>query len=213
MICATCSRLAQPKRKSHPEIMGQAHGRDVAAQSKHSNWHGRVIDMVRFSHSHCGYRSATKMRCKLELRKRKHLPKNRNPNQRKYRRMALTREQQEKLRTQIVEVILSYRRQYLASGSSALTHWDVLQNRALSAARRTGTIDRWTSMYRKNLQLPAPDSLGSSAILDLTTFVRELGSGADGQALAIIREEIGLLMAMARKCAEERKEARGNDSL
>ena len=111
----------------------------------------------------------------------------------------------------LVEVILSNRRQYLAGGASALTHWDMLHNRALSAARRSSTVDKWVSLYRRGLQLGAPDSSACSAIVDLTGTVRELN--ADSATIAMIRDEIGLLMALARKCAEERKEARGNDSI
>jgi hypothetical protein len=46
--------------------------------------------------------------------------------------------------------------------------------------------------------------------LELTTFVRELGSGADGATLSMIRNELGLLMAMTRKCAEDRREQKGD---
>jgi hypothetical protein len=119
--------------------------------------------------------------------------------------------QKEKLRTQIVEVLIAYRRQYLATGASALTHWDILQNRTMSAARRSGTMDQWVSLLAQKLQLQAPDKGACSAILDLTAFVRELGSGADGVALSMIRSELGLLMALTRKCAEERREQRGNE--
>jgi hypothetical protein len=56
--------------------------------------------------------------------------------------------------------------------------------------------------------LQAPDKGACSAILELTTFVRELGSGADGATLSIVRNELGLLMAMTRKCAEDRREQR-----
>jgi hypothetical protein len=127
--------------------------------------------------------------------------------------VAITEEQKEKLRTMTVEVILSNRRQYLALGANALTHWDMLHNRALSAVRRSGTVDKWVSLFRRSLQLAAPDSSACSVILDLTTTVKELR--ADGATLAMIRDELGLLMAMARKCAEERKEAKanGNDSI
>lgn len=122
--------------------------------------------------------------------------------------MRLDENKKEKLRTLIVEVLIAYRRQYLANGGSPLNHWDILQNRSLSAARRSGTMDQWVSLLARGLQLQAPDKGACSAILDLTTFVRELGSGADGTTLSMIRTELGLLMALTRKCAEERREQR-----
>lgn len=69
-------------------------------------------------------------------------------------------------------------------------------------------MDQWVSLLARGLQLQAPDKGACSAILDLTTFVRELGSGADGTTLSMIRTELGLLMALTRKCAEERREQR-----
>ena len=55
-----------------------------------------------------------------------------------------------------MEVLIAYRRQYLCERGSPLNHWDILQNRSLSAARRSGTMDQWVSLPARGLQLQAP---------------------------------------------------------
>lgn len=118
----------------------------------------------------------------------------------------LSEEQAEQLRSLTVEMILEVRRAYLASGASPLKHWDQLQNRALSSARRASSADEWVTMLCRGLQLPALSSSASRALLDLTHAVREMG--AAGQWLSMLDREIGLVMALARVSSEERRAAR-----
>lgn len=110
----------------------------------------------------------------------------------------------EKLRTLLVELVLSLRRQYLAAGGNAITHWERLENAIVAAARQSGTIDRWTTKIRNKLNLSGLSGDDARILLDLCSQVKELG--ADRECLGLAREETALLIAMARKCAEERRE-------
>jgi gamma-glutamyl:cysteine ligase YbdK (ATP-grasp superfamily) len=101
-----------------------------------------------------------------------------------------------------VEFLLCVRAAYLANGGSPLKHWDQIQNRMLSASRRAVTADEWTSLVCRGLQLPALQLHGAVALHDLCFAVRE--SAAASRWLDMIQREYGLLMAMARLCAEQR---------
>lgn len=118
--------------------------------------------------------------------------------------------QKERLRSLIVEFLLEVRAAYLRAGGSPLKHWDQMQNRMRSAARRTSSPAEWATQLLRGLQLPAPSSLASQALLDLDGYVREAGVGRAW--LALIELEYGLLMALTRKCAEQRREAREETS-
>lgn len=116
-----------------------------------------------------------------------------------------TEEQLEKLRTAIVEVVLEARRIYLREDiKRALKHWEQLQNRALSAARRASSANEWVTMFCRGLQLPALDSSGCSAVLELTHLGKEIGHA---HVLALLERETGDLMAMARVASEQRRDA------
>lgn len=120
----------------------------------------------------------------------------------------LTEEQKERLRTLTVEFLLEVRRAYLMAGASPLKHWDQLQSRMLSAARRSATADEWTTAVLRGLQLPAlggsrkGGNSASRVLIDLTSTIRE-ADGA-GEWLDMIQREYGLLMAMTREAAEKR---------
>ena len=105
-----------------------------------------------------------------------------------------------------MEVPIAYRRQYLANGitTEPLGH---PANRSLSAARRSGDHGPVVSLPTSPCN-SSPDKGACSAILDLTTFVRELGA-ADGTTLSMIRTNLDLLMALTMKIAEERRGAKG----
>lgn len=79
----------------------------------------------------------------------------------------------------------------------------------IAAARQSGTVDRWSSKVRSKLGVGAPGGEDSRILLDLCNQVREWS--ADRACLQLLREEHALLIAMARKCAEERKESRKNN--
>lgn len=116
-----------------------------------------------------------------------------------------TEDQLEKLRTRIVEVLLEARRIYLREDMKrALKHWEQIQNRALAAARTSSSMDEWVTRLCRGLQLPALDSSGCSAVLDLTHLAREVGQA---HALALVERETGLLMALARVASEQRRGA------
>lgn len=120
--------------------------------------------------------------------------------------MAIKDEDLERLRTKTVEFILCVRAEYLRAGASPLKHWDQIQNRMLSAARRSTSADEWATTLCRGLQLPALNSASSKALIDLGATVRELGGAAEW--LDMVQREYGLLMAMARLSADERRAAR-----
>lgn len=111
----------------------------------------------------------------------------------------------EKLRTLTVEVLLTVRAAYLAAGGNPLKHYDQIENRMRSAARRSQTPEEWTTALYRGLQLPAPSSSGSRALVDLAAFVAEQRCAVAW--LDLIEREHGYLMAMMRLCAEQRREA------
>lgn len=123
---------------------------------------------------------------------------------------SLSDEKKERLRTLTVEFLMEVRRAYLMAGASPLKHWDQIQSRLLSAARRSTTADEWTTALLRGLQLPAlggsrkGGNNASRALIDLTSEVRE--SGAASEWLDMIQREYGLLMALTREAAERRSE-------
>ena len=118
--------------------------------------------------------------------------------------MGLDEQKKEKLRTLTVEVLLAARAAYLASGGNVLRHWEQIQDRARSAAGRSTTPEEWATKLYRGLQLPAPSSSGSRALVDLAAYVAEQSCAA--WWLDLIDREIGYLMAMTRLCAEQRRE-------
>jgi hypothetical protein len=115
--------------------------------------------------------------------------------------------QLERLRTKTVELLLELRAAYLRTpGCSPLKHWEVLQNRLLSAARRAASPDEWSTLMMRGLQLPNLRSSACQALVDLGAAVRELG--AQREWLDMLEREYGLLMAMTRLAAERQREAR-----
>lgn len=113
----------------------------------------------------------------------------------------------EKLRTLTVEVLLSMRAAYLATGASPLTHWDTLQNRMRSAARRSENPEEWATALARGLQLQALNSSASRALVDLVAHVAEQSCAPAW--LDLVEREYGLLMAMTRRLAEERAAEKG----
>ena len=122
----------------------------------------------------------------------------------------LKEDELERLRTKTVELLLELRRAYLAHGGNAITHWDRIQNVLLSACRRCESPDEVATSMCRSLQLPALGSSGSRALIDLGAAVRELGAARAW--LDVCERETGLIMAMARLSAEERRDARAADA-
>jgi hypothetical protein len=110
----------------------------------------------------------------------------------------------EKLRTQTVELLLVVRAAYLADGGNPLKHWDQIQDRMRSAARRAQTPEEWATLLCKGLQLPVLSGKASKVLVDLVAMVAERGCAMEW--LDLIEREYGLLMALTRLCAEQRRE-------
>lgn len=120
----------------------------------------------------------------------------------------LNEKQKELLRTMTVELLLELRRGYLAAGANPLKHWAQLQNRMLSAARRSTGPDEWATAMMRGLQIPVVSKSVSLLLLALGAGVREMGAAREW--LDMIEREFGLLMAMTRLAAERQKEERDN---
>lgn len=116
----------------------------------------------------------------------------------------------EKLRTLTVEVLLELRNAYLRDGANPLKHWEQLQNRMRSASRRSRTPEEWATMIARGLQLRAFGSSGSQALIDLVAVVAEQGCAAEW--LDLVEREYGFLMALTRRCAEQRREAKDKEA-
>lgn len=102
------------------------------------------------------------------------------------------------------DLILVLRGEYLGSGANALKHWDQLEARAMLAARTSSRMSEWCSTLRRRLNLGSPSSSASSAMVALCAEV----DADDDEALQIIEDEMGWIMALCRTEAERRKEAR-----
>jgi hypothetical protein len=119
----------------------------------------------------------------------------------------LSEVQLEQLRTKTVELLLELRRLYLRSPqANMLKHWEILQNRMLSAARRAANPDEWVTSMLRGMQIPSVSSACSAAIVSLGGAVRE--AGAAREWLDMVEREYGLLLAMARLAAEQARESR-----
>lgn len=65
--------------------------------------------------------------------------------------------------TLTVELLLALRRELLATGASALGHWDQLQSRLTIASRTSADLSSWFSTMCRQLNLPAVSSVSSKA--------------------------------------------------
>lgn len=112
----------------------------------------------------------------------------------------------EKLRTLTVEFLLAVRAAYLRAGAKPMKHWEQLQSRCLSAARRAAGPEEWTTLVLRGLQIQSLDSSGSSTLRELVNGVVEVG--AVDEWFRMIEREIGYLMATARGIADAKREER-----
>lgn len=115
-------------------------------------------------------------------------------------------EYEKTLRALLMEWLLALRREYLATGANAITHWDQLQTRMIAASRTTGTVAGWVSKVRYSLRLGAPsrDSSQCSTALERETQEERV---KDADVLRLVERRAPMLVALARVTAEERKEA------
>lgn len=113
-------------------------------------------------------------------------------------------QQREAVRDAAVALVMETRAEFLASGASALTHWDQLHDRLLVSMRSSETVETLVTAWRKGLRLGAPSLPSSEASQRLVE-----AADADAQEMIeMLEAEIGLVMARARLEAERRKEAR-----
>ena len=108
------------------------------------------------------------------------------------------------MRSATVLLILELRAMYLANGASPLKHWDQISDRTRSSARKSTSVQEWSSALMRSLQLAAPSKSASSAISSLLATVAERSA----EWLDLVERECGLLMALAREEAERRKDVR-----
>lgn len=104
-----------------------------------------------------------------------------------------------------VDVLLAMRAQFLATGASALKHWDQLAEAMKSAVRRSSGPETWVSTMGARLRLESPSSDLSAKSVALVETVRRYDVRA---WLALVESEGVYLLARARTLAEERREAR-----
>lgn len=121
--------------------------------------------------------------------------------------MGLEEAKRERLRTLLVEMLLAFRREYLAtSQAKVLEHWRILLDKMQISARTSRNADEWASATARRLQIQSLGNSTCSALLELSGFVRDEGAWADMRHL--IDRERGLLEALGRKSAEESKARR-----
>jgi hypothetical protein len=119
----------------------------------------------------------------------------------------LPEEKKERLRSLTVELLLDVRSQYLQTpGCNVLKHWDQLTSRMRAAARMTEGPDEWATRLLRALQIASPSKYSSDSLLKLSHQCREWQ--AESEFLDLIEREHALLIAMTRKCSEERADAR-----
>jgi len=107
------------------------------------------------------------------------------------------------IREAAIRVLLETRREYLAAGANALKHWEQLYDRLVLALRTSSTAEQFVSAFRRGLHLGAPSVEAARAAVALAEAM-----DADAASwIALLEEEVGYLVAAARKAAEERKEA------
>lgn len=104
----------------------------------------------------------------------------------------------------VVELLLEARREYLAGGANALKHWQQIHDRALLATRTSQRISEWVSALSHGLQLGSPSSSRSSATMALANEV----DADDAEAIDLIEDELGYIMARCRLEAERRRDER-----
>jgi hypothetical protein len=113
----------------------------------------------------------------------------------------------ERLRTLLVEMLMAFRREYLqTTGCNRLEHWRILLDRMQAAARSSRNADEWATQVAKSLQIQQLGKYACQSLIELSSFVREQDLWPDARRL--VDRERGLLEALGRRIAEERKEAR-----
>lgn len=119
--------------------------------------------------------------------------------------MKLTTEQRNKLEGLAVALMLEVRKDFLAGGAKALTHWDQLQTRMRRAAATTGTFPAWFTSLCLGLRLAAPSNSTSSAAAKVISALAEIERG-DRAWISLINAEYACILARCRLEADRRRE-------
>lgn len=113
----------------------------------------------------------------------------------------MNKESKEIAKTLTVELLLALRRELLATGASALGHWDQLQSRLTIASRTSADLSSWFSTMCRQLNLPAVSSVSSKAFRELLECVKE----HEREWIKEIEVTVPALIARTRVEAEARR--------
>lgn len=116
------------------------------------------------------------------------------------------------LRWRFADLIVMVRRQYLANGGKPLTNWEDLDARLRLALRTTGSMEALVERWLRDLRIPLPDSLTSSALLSFRDEVeQQRGAGwitSDRALFQLLETQRALAMAEARELVEKARAER-----
>jgi hypothetical protein len=116
------------------------------------------------------------------------------------------------LRWRFADLIVAVRRQYLANGGKPLTNWEDLDARLRLALRTTGSMEALVERWLRDLRIPLPDSLTSSALLSFRDEVeQQRGAGwitSDRALFQLLETQRALAMAEARELVEKARAER-----
>lgn len=116
------------------------------------------------------------------------------------------------LRWRFADLIVMVRRQYLANGGKPMTNWEDLDARLRLALRTTGSMEALVERWLRDLRIPLPDSLTSSALLSFRDEVeQQRGAGwitSDRALFQLLETQRALAMAEARELVEKARAER-----
>lgn len=108
----------------------------------------------------------------------------------------------ERVRQATVVFLDAARRDYLkTTGANPLKQYEMVANRARSAARMSTSVEEWTSAALRGLKVASPSSWVSSAMVAL----REGVGARSAEWLDLVEREIGYLMAEVQLRVDNRK--------
>lgn len=113
-------------------------------------------------------------------------------------------QRREDLRNATISLLLEVRRAYLATGASALDHWQQIQSRTRRAAKSSTTVEEWFSTLSRGLRLP---SAGSSLSSELESLRSIVGDDA-AEWLRMLEDETAALLARTRALADAQRAAK-----
>lgn len=106
-----------------------------------------------------------------------------------------------------VAVVLALRTWAIREGIAkrkALRSWDIVSERMRLATRRATTVQEWTSMTMRTLQIGTVDAAAGNTLIELAAVV-----GGDADAwLTWVEDEHQFIFALAREQADRKKASR-----